>query len=307
MSVMIRFFALWLFFVPTAYAAKLAYNLEPQSIAKNTWVLQGKSEDFSKKNGGNIVNTAFIVTEEGVVVFDTGPSRRYGEAMRKAIAAITDKPIILVLNSHHHPDHFLGNQAFADVPIKSLPETGKQIAQHGNVFAENMYRLVGDWMRSTEVQLPSGPLDVEYMQVGGHNLRFIQMTGHSGADLVMLDETTGVLFASDMIFFRRALTTPHTPGLDIWLSDLATLASLKYDRIVPGHGPLDTGHQSITEMVDYIRWLDATLKQAAEQGLSMNEVMSLPIDERFKTIALAKSEFVRTVFHLYAKYEAAQF
>jgi glyoxylase-like metal-dependent hydrolase (beta-lactamase superfamily II) len=123
----------------------------------------------------------------------------------------------------------------------------------------------------------------------------------------MLDETTGVLFASDMIFFRRALTTPHTPGLDIWLSDLTTLASLKYDHIVPGHGPLDTDHQSITEMVDYIRWLDATLKQAAEQGLSMNEVMSLPIDERFKPIALAKSEFVRTVFHLYAEYEAAQF
>ncbi len=307
MSAMIRLFVLWLFFVPTAYAAKLAYNLEPQNIAQNTWVLQGKSEDFSKKNGGNIVNTAFIVTEEGVVVFDTGPSRRYGEAMRKAIAAITDKPVILVLNSHHHPDHFLGNQAFADVPIKSLPETGKQIAQQGNAFAENMYRLVGDWMRATEVQLPSGPLDVEYMQVGGHKLRFIQMTGHSGADLVMLDETTGVLFASDMIFFRRALTTPHTPGLDIWLSDLTTLASLKYDHIVPGHGPLDTDHQSITEMVDYIRWLDSTLKQAAAQGLSMNEVMSLPIDERFKPIALAKSEFVRTVFHLYAKYEAAQF
>jgi uncharacterized sulfatase len=31
-------------------------------IADDTWVLVGRSEDFSFANGGNIVNTAFIVT-----------------------------------------------------------------------------------------------------------------------------------------------------------------------------------------------------------------------------------------------------
>ncbi|HAW39797.1 MAG TPA: MBL fold metallo-hydrolase, partial [Pseudomonas sp.] len=46
--------------------------------------------------GGNIVNTGFIVTDSGVVVIDSGPSRRYGEAMREAIARVTDRPIIKV-------------------------------------------------------------------------------------------------------------------------------------------------------------------------------------------------------------------
>ncbi|MDZ4328294.1 MAG: MBL fold metallo-hydrolase, partial [Pseudomonas sp.] len=74
--------------------ADLDYSLKPRQIAADTWLLEGSTDNFAKDNGGNIVNTAFIVTERGVVVIDTGPSRRYGEAMRKAIAATTDKPVI---------------------------------------------------------------------------------------------------------------------------------------------------------------------------------------------------------------------
>lgn len=294
----------------SAVAEKLAYQLIPEKIAEDTWLLQGALQDFTRENGGNIVNTAFIVTEVGVVVFDTGPSKRYGEALRKAIRSVTDKPVIHVFNSHHHPDHFLGNQAFTEAKIWALPETGKLIAQQGNQFAENMYRLVGDWMRSTEVQLPTQPLDIEHMPVmpvGKHRLRFMAMSGHTGADLLMLDEATGVLFASDIVFFQRALTTPHTPGLDVWMNDLVQLEALPFKLIVPGHGPVDKSGKSLQQMQAYLQWLDKTLTVAAEQGLSMNEVMELPLDSRFEEIALSRSEFVRSVFHLYSRYEEAAF
>ncbi len=102
--------------------ADLDYALKPRLIADDTWLLEGSTDNFAKDNGGNIVNTAFIVTEAGVVVIDTGPSRRYGEALRQAIASVTDKPVIQVLLTHHHPDHALGNQAFKDVPIGALAE-----------------------------------------------------------------------------------------------------------------------------------------------------------------------------------------
>lgn len=89
-------------------------------------------------------------------MIDSGPSKRYGEALRQAIAATTDKPVLEVLLTHHHPDHVLGNQAFADVPVGALAGTGDLLRQQGEAMAENMYRLVGDWMRGTEVVLPTG-------------------------------------------------------------------------------------------------------------------------------------------------------
>lgn len=293
--------------ISSSYAASLSYDLKPEKIAENTWLLQGKLEDFSSKNGGNIVNTAFIVTEEGVVVIDTGPSLRYGKAMRAAINEITDKPIKVVFNTHHHPDHFLGNQAFADIEILALPETGKQLAIHGNAFAENMYQLVGDWMRSTEVLLPTKPIEADGLTVGSHKLKLLPFTGHTGADLVVFDEKTGVLFASDMVFYQRALTTPHTPGLEVWINEIEKLRSIDYKLLVPGHGPVVEDSSALDQMSAYLSWLDKTLMQSAEAGLSMTEVIKLPIKKGFESVALSRREFTRTVAHLYSSYEEKAF
>ncbi|WP_370298612.1 quinoprotein relay system zinc metallohydrolase 1 [Pontibacterium sp.] len=285
----------------------LEYQLQPKQIAPNTYLLQGKMQDFSRENGGNIMNTAFVVTSEGVVVFDTGPSRRYGEAMRNAIAQVTDQPVAHVFNSHQHPDHFLGNQAFADVDIWALPKTGEQIAQHGNAYAENMYRMVGDWMRATELQLPTKPLEQDLMQVGDHRFRFYPFTGHTGADLVMVDETTGVMFAADMVFFQRMLTTPHTPGIGTWAKELRELAAIPFKLMVPGHGPVVHDTRAVEQMLSYLDWLDRTLTESAAQGKSMHEVMQSKLPASLAAINLSREEFVRSVVHLYPDYEEAAF
>lgn len=293
--------------VQSVSAAPLSYDLKPQKIADNTWVLQGKLEDFSKRNGGNIVNTGFIVTEDGVVVIDTGPSLRYGKALKAAIADVTDKPIKLVFNTHHHPDHFLGNQAFSDVDILSLPGTQQGIETQGNAFAENMYRLVGDWMRSTEAVVPTKPIDVDSIKLGSHNLKLVPFTGHTGSDLVVLDQKTGVAFVSDMVFYQRALTTPHTPGLNVWKKEIEQIRDLDYKIMVPGHGPVLDDDRGLDQMVSYLDWLDETLTSAAEAGLSMTEVIKLPIKKEFEGVALTRREFARTVAHLYPKYEEQAF
>ncbi|MGY0565151.1 MAG: quinoprotein relay system zinc metallohydrolase 1 [Paraglaciecola chathamensis] len=306
----IRFISLvccFVLFSTAGQAASLSYELTPRLIAKDTWLLQGKLEDFSRDNGANIVNTAFIVTSEGVVVIDTGPSKRYAQAFRRAIATVTDKPVTDVFITHHHPDHFLGNQAFADVNIWALPTTGRLIAEQGNAFAENMYRLAGDWMRGTEVLMPNKPLEQTAMSIGGHRFTFLSLVGHTGADLAILDETTGTLFAGDLVFYQRALTTPHTPGIDQWLADLDRLDAVGAKLIVPGHGPVDSDGKAILQMRAYLAWLDKTLTQAAHHGLSMNEVMKIPTEPEFADIALSQYEFIRTVFHLYAGYEEAAF
>ncbi|MGN2624278.1 quinoprotein relay system zinc metallohydrolase 1 [Stutzerimonas balearica] len=284
--------------------AELRYRLEPRQIAEGTWLFEGSTENFEKSNGANIVNTAFIVTAEGVVVIDTGPSRRYGEEMREAIARVTDKPVVKVLLTHHHPDHVLGNQAFADVPIAALEGTTELLREQGDAMAENMYRMVGDWMRGTEVVLPSETLTPGELQVGDHRLQLLALRGHTGADLAVFDETTGVLLAGDIVFYQRALTTPNSPGLDVWLADLNTLQALPFKLLVPGHGPVSDNAQPFEQMRDYLGWLDELMRTSAEQGAEMGEVTQAPIPPRFAGISLTRYELIRSATHLYPKYEA---
>lgn len=283
--------------------ADLDYQLKPRQIAAGTWLLEGSTDNFAKANGGNIVNSGFIVTDSGVLVIDSGPSKRYGEALRRAIAATTDKPVIQLLLTHHHPDHVLGNQAFSDVPIGALAGTTDLLRQQGDAMAENMYRMVGDWMRGTEVVLPTQELKPGLLEVGGHRLRLLSLTGHTGADLAILDENTGVLFAGDLVFYERALTTPNSPGLGVWLKDLDTLQALPWKQIVPGHGPLATDARPFAQMRDYLSWLDGLMRDGASRGDDMAEMIRRPIPERFAGISLTRYELIRSVSHLYPRYE----
>ncbi|MCE4058009.1 quinoprotein relay system zinc metallohydrolase 1 [Pseudomonas sp. Au-Pse12] len=286
--------------------ADLDYQLKPRQIAAGTWLLEGSTDNFAKANGGNIVNTGFIVTDSGVVVIDSGPSKRYGEALRRAIAATTDKPVIQLLLTHHHPDHVLGNQAFGDVPIGALAGTTDLLRQQGDAMAENLYRMVGDWMRGTEVVLPNRVLEPGVLEVGGHRLRLLSLSGHTGADLAILDENTGVLFAGDLVFYERALTTPNSPGLGVWLKDLDTLQALPWKQIVPGHGPVATDARPFAQMRDYLGWLDALMRDGAARGDDMAEMIRRPIPERFAGISLTRYELIRSVSHLYPRYERQQ-
>lgn len=287
----------------------LNYDLQPRQIAENTWVVIGTTEDFSRQNGGDIVNSAFIVTSEGVIVLDSGPSRRYGEALKQKITEITDQPILKVINSHHHPDHFFGNQAFLPAPILSLEATQRLIAERGETYAENMYRLVGDWMRGTEVVVPTQTIQPGVEEIGGHRFEWFAFSGHSGerADLVLLDHTTGVLFPFDLVFYQRAATTPDTPGLEIWLQDLERLAQMEFRQMLPGHGEVVSDLTALEQTSAYLAWLHETLQRSAAQGLSSSEVMRLPIPQAFSELAQVRQEFERSVTHLYRHYEQAVF
>lgn len=289
-----------------AHAADFDYALTAQRIAPDVYVFVGRTEDFTPANGGNIVNSAFIATPQGSIVIDSGSSRRYGEQMRAAIARVTSQAVALLINTHHHPDHFLGNQAFADAPVTALAATRQGIAQDGNAFAENLYRLTGDWMKGTEVFAPTQTLAPGRQEIAGRQLRVLALNGHTEADLVIYDEASGVLFAGDLVFNGRAPTTPHA-NIKHWLAALDQLEAITrepgFKRLVPGHGKVTQDAAPIKQTRAWLNWLQRSLKEAAIAGLDMNEVLARPLPAEFAGLPVAASEYRRSVGHLFPAFE----
>ncbi len=58
--------------------------------------------------------SAFLVTDAGVIVFDAPAS--YGKHIPDAIAKVTNKPIKMLVYSHIHKDHIGGSIAFKNIP-----------------------------------------------------------------------------------------------------------------------------------------------------------------------------------------------
>ncbi|MGH8750246.1 MAG: quinoprotein relay system zinc metallohydrolase 1 [Burkholderiales bacterium] len=296
-------FVLWLACAALpAHAGQFDYHLTPQKIAADTYVIIGKTEDFNFRNGGNVVNSGFIVTSAGVLVIDTGPSKRYGEQMRAAIGKITDKPVVKVINTHEHPDHFLGNQAFAARVIAATSQTIQGIRHNGEAFNGNMYRLNGDWMLGTEVVVPNQVQGEATETLGDHTISYFVFHGHTPGDLALFDRSTGVLFSGDLVFHDRSPTTPHA-DLKQWFAALDTLEKLPFKVMVPGHGPVVEDQRALAQTRDYLQWLQATLKAAAGQGRDMAEVLALPLPEKFRSLGVVQSEFARSISHLYPRFE----
>ena len=59
-------------------------------------------------------NSVVIVNENDVLVFDTFTRPSTARTVLAEIRKITDKPVRYVVNSHHHPDHWSGNEVYAE-------------------------------------------------------------------------------------------------------------------------------------------------------------------------------------------------
>jgi uncharacterized sulfatase len=285
----------------SAHAAN-DYALQPDALGDGVYVFVGRTEQFSRDNGGNIANSGFIVGPEGTIVIDTGPSRLYGEQQRAAIARLTSRKVVQVYITHAHPDHFLGNQAYPADLIAALPATVASIRSTGEALSDNLYRLVGGWMSGTQVVVPGAAASPGAVTIGGRKLRLIAASGHTDGDLMVYDEASKALFTGDLVFFQRAPTTPNA-DLPRWLGALDEIDRLDFKVLVPGHGPVQRDHAGIAQTRDYLRWLSATLHDAANRGLDMPEVMNLPLPERFKNLPVAGAEYTRSVVHLYPQIE----
>ena len=290
--------------LPATAAARL-YELTPQKVGDGIWMVEGSRDYFSPGNGGAIVNCVLVETRAGMVVIDTGSSRLYGEALRSVAGRLGTGGIAAVVNTHHHPDHFFGNQVVADRPIHALAGTATHARQEGDDFADNLYRMLGDWMRGTEPAPPTDILQSGVLEIGGRRFRLFPLSGHTGADLALLDERTGTLIAGDLAFLDRAPTTPHA-DLKEWRTSIGQLQAQEASLVIPGHGPADRERRSLAQTLDYLDWLEASLDRAAEEGLDMMEVMQTPLPERFAAMGAMPGEFERSVVHLYPEIERAR-
>ncbi|MEY4882685.1 MAG: hypothetical protein RIS34_539 [Pseudomonadota bacterium] len=291
--------------------ASLDYQLKARALAPGVYVVEGANADFSPANGCNVINTGFIETNAGVLVINTGPSRRYGEQLRALIAHTTAQPVVQVLHLNLHPDYFLGNQAFADVPRRATAETRAGIARESASYENNLYRLCGDWMKGTETLAPDTTQVTGSWILGNRHLELRNYQGHTASDLVLIDRDSGVAFVGGLAFADRIPTTPHA-NISHWLDSLSQLETglhtvlpgkqLRY--VVPSHGPVRADASALQQTRAYLTWLDRTFRQAAQSGLEMVEVLHTPVPTAFRDWAALGTEFTRNVMHLYPRYEA---
>ena len=239
----------------------------------------------SAANQGHTSNAGFVVTDDGVVVFDSLGTPSLGDALLRKIRGITDKPVKYVVVSHYHADHIYGLQAFRDETEATILAQTKALdyTASGNLDDEaaeprlaQRRQALSPWVNTdTRIVLPEMVFRVAAeMRLGGHQFQMVYAgPAHSMSDLMMLVLPERILFAGDIVQNGRipfmASAAVNTRN---WLAALQQVATLEPRFIIPGHGKPATGAPEAIAFTDgYIRFVRQSMGEAVAQWKEFDE------------------------------------
>ena len=261
-------------------------DLPTREIAPGVFVHEGRHAPWGEAANGDVANLGFIVGERCVAVIDTGGSPALGEALQRAVAQRTTRPVCYVINTHVHPDHVLGNRAFA------TPDAGRpQFVGHGRLTAALTARAPA-YLAALErdFAVPRNTAFIVYpdLQVADRQEidlgnRIIELrawpTAHTDNDLTVFDAVTRTLFAGDLVF------ATHLPVVDGkllgWLEVLSALEAIPAARVVPGHGAVSVDWPAaVAPQRTYLESLRDQVRAAIRAGRTIGEAVgSIPAPE----------------------------
>lgn len=258
---------------------RLALDPLPQpparELAPGAWWVPGLPGEVDGRNVGRQGNTGFFVGPEGVVAVDAGVSRRHGEALLAQIAAVTDKPVRLLVLTHARQEFVFGAAAFRarGIPVGMQRGTAGLMASRCQGCLDTLVELLGEaHMEGTAMFKPDLLFDgPQRLMQAGRPLELLSW-GHSSGpgDCAVFDPDQGLAFLGGLGDAARVPDLQDS-RLQGWRDALAALRDLKPRTLVPGHGP--AGDARLIEGVeDYLRALEQRLIRLLDEGVPLSEV-----------------------------------
>ncbi len=281
-----------LLFCSTAIAATddIDVPMKAKRIGQYSYYIQGLSGAASAGNKGFMSNAGFVITREGVVVFDALASPPLAEKMLKLIRRITKQPIKLVIVSHYHADHYYGLQVFkregAEIWAHRHAEGRTRTEEAALRFAQRK-EVLFPWVdEHTRLLEPDVFIEGDKnFRLGGVHfaLRYVG-PAHSAEDIAMLVVPDRVLYAGDLVFKGRV---PFVGEADskAWLASLDKLIALQPRVLVPGHGAASTTPmQDLTLTRDYLNYVRAEMGKAVNYLIPFEEAYARTDWSKYKTM-----------------------
>jgi quinoprotein relay system zinc metallohydrolase 2 len=292
--------------VAAAQAGPGPAPLAVTEVAPGVHVHAGLVEDWLPENGGDVANLGFVVGTRCVAVIDTGGTPQLGLRWRAAVERATRLPICLVFDTHAHPDHVLGNAAFAgpDTRFVASAKFSAAMAARAPYFLRALDRDFGIGMAPDAVVYPTVAVDgTQEFDLGGRVLVAQSWpTAHTDNDLTVYDRNTRTLFASDLLFVQ------HIPVVDGklkgWLRVLPQLARIDAALVVPGHGPTRSGGPDAWKaQQEYLEALQRETRAALKSGKTLSQAVDSVGVEAASLWQLAERFHRRNVTAAFAELE----
>jgi glyoxylase-like metal-dependent hydrolase (beta-lactamase superfamily II) len=276
--------------VATLAGASGEIDLTPIRVSPHAWLFQGASGPASAANRGFMSNAGFVVTGDGVVVFDALGTPALGRAMIDAIRRVTDAPIRRVIVSHYHADHVYGLQEFHRIGAEIWAHRSAELYLASDVATRRLAQRRAELAAWVDADTRLVPPDVRLdgdtdFRMGGVTFRILDTGGaHSPEDIMLLVVDDRVLYAGDLVFAGR-IPFVGTADSRAWLDAMDAMAAANATLVVPGHGPPSSDvARDLASTRDYLLYLRESMGSAVAQFQPFDDAYAATDWSRFSRL-----------------------
>ncbi len=261
-------------------------NIKTTKVAGSVYMLEG--------SGGNI---GVLIGNDGVILVDD-QFAPLSEKIKKAIAAISDKPIKFVVNTHFHGDHSDGNKIFGG--------EGSIIVAHENARKRlSKDHLFTAFKQEQKAMSYEGLPKITFAEslnfnMNGETVQVIHIkNAHTDGDAAIYFKESNVLHAGDA-FVRYGLPFIDDDGggtIDGMINGAEQMLKMINDetKIIPGHGQISS-KKDLQEYKNLLQTIRNRIADGIKAGKTVDQIISSDPTKEFKT-GFDKVFFVQSVYN----------
>jgi len=256
----------------------ILYRL-PEEVIPNVYSAIGATQPYTYENSNHNNNLSFIVTTDGVLVFNAGGSYLLAKALHKEIKKVTDQKVKYVVLENSQGHAILGSNYWKEqgAIIIAHVEADKEIKHRGEDIYARSLRVQKDKLIGTKLIRPDltfeekmpismGDTQIELMHIGA---------SHSPDDIQLWLPEQKLLISGDTAFNERVLPIfPHTNAA-AWIETWDKIEALDPEVIIPGHGEV-TDLETITKFTkDYLVYMRAEVEKVLDDDGGLYEAYNI--------------------------------
>mgnify|MGYP000430347640 CR=1 FL=1 len=224
------------------------------------------------------VTAGAILTSQGVVVIDTLLFPQETSEILNLLRRKSRKPIIYVINTHHHSDHVYGNYLFDGSEIIAHELCRQMLQKYGEGELSGAKEQIPE-LAEVQIRLPTITFTNELtLRLGNKTLRLMHTPGTTPDSIVVHVKEDKVLFAGDTVMPVPYIVAGNRLEL---MESLQAIEKLNVENIVQGHGGVILRGEIKETLKSNIAYLDTIyqkVRQKVEAGAPRDELRQIDIE-----------------------------
>ena len=304
-----------------AWFRAMAATADPQlfdieKVAPGVFFARARAQAYVNANAAIFVNSTDVL----VVDSHSKPSAA-ASLIAQIKKEVTPNPVRYVVNSHFHYDHTQGNQAYrasepkidfiaseatkqlmSDLALQRLKASLDEVPQQldelraraakstsaaEKAFCSEQIRQIEAYrqeMKNYTLELPTITFATSHViQDKAHDLH-IEFHGHAhtAGDVVVFCPQKRAISSGDMIHGVMPFIGDGFPKA--WPKTIDSVGALDFNRLMPGHGPLQQNRQPMTGLRNYIEELTSKVDRGRTEGKTVADLQKIVTFSSLKSL-----------------------